>query len=364
MNYTVKNFNENSSKTKFSSYVLGADIGGTNTNLGIAGIRNNKPILLFSLNFKSQELPSLIPAVKETLTYAKKKYYINIDNAVIGAAGVVSPSQDAATLNNVSWDISQKELLENTSLSSVYIMNDFQMIGYGINMLNPENKDDLFLITPKQGHSSASTFAKAILGAGTGLGKSILVYNKHFDAHIPIPSEGGHEDFPPQNEFEIRLVNFIKKFRNIRQPLSYEEVLSGRGIESIYQFLRQKKQFKASKYAEEIDESLDKPPLISKYKEQDETCKETFRLFTRFFGRCAKNFALDCLARGGLYIAGGIASKNKEIFTIRDFLNEFENAHQRSEVLKKIPVYVIVNYDVSLYGACFAAVYHLHKDAS
>jgi glucokinase len=344
--------------------VLGVDIGGTNTNLVIAGIRNKNPTLLFSLNFKSQELPSLIPAVKETISFANKTYRIYIDNAVIGAAGVVSSSHDAATLTNVPWDISKKRLLENTSLSSVYIMNDFQMIGYGINMLNPKNNDDLFLVKPGWGESSASIATKAILGAGTGLGKSILVYDEHFDAHIPIPSEGGHEDFPMQNEFEIKLATFIKKLRNIKQPLSYEEVLSGRGIEVIYQFLRNTQQFKVSKYTEEIDATTDKAPLISNYKEKDETCKETFRLFTRFYGRCAKNFVLDSLARGGLYIAGGIASKNKEIFMTKDFINEFVNAHQRSEVLKKIPVYIIVNYDVSLYGACFAAMYHLQKDTT
>lgn len=101
--------------------------------------------------------------------------------------------------------------------------------------------------------------------------------------------------------------------------------------------------------------------LISNYRLVDPLCKETFRLFTRFYGRCAKNFALATLAMGGLYIAGGIASKNKEIFSAPDFFEEFENASQRRDVLKEIPIYVILNYDVSLYGACFAAMCHSQK---
>ena len=46
---------ENMLKEKFSYYVLGVDIGGTNTNLSIAGIKNLKPTLLFSHNYITNE---------------------------------------------------------------------------------------------------------------------------------------------------------------------------------------------------------------------------------------------------------------------------------------------------------------------
>jgi len=90
---------------------------------------------------------------------------------------------------------------------------------------------------------------------------------------------------------------------------------------------------------------------------QDEACRETYRLFTKFYARCAKNFALDILAEGGLYIYGGIAVKNKEIFTSKDFVNEFEKSHRRVEIIKKIPINLIINYDLGLYGACYAAIH-------
>ena len=224
-------------------------------------------------------------------------------------------------------------------------------------LLDPSNKNDMFEIrAEKSQEHSLST--KAILGAGTGLGKSILVYDKHYNIYVPIPSEGGHGDFPAQNDFEIQLLEFIKELRGISQPITYEELLSGRGIESIYLFLQKLQQFDATNYTEEIDNSQDKVNLISKYRQTDEICKETFRLFTRYYARCAKNFVLDTMATGGLYIAGGIASKNKEIFQSNEFLNEFENAYRRSDVLKKVPIYIILNYDVSLYGACLAAIHY------
>jgi glucokinase len=359
MEYIIKNYKEEKLYDNYSNYVLGIDIGGTNTNLTIAGIKEKKPNLLFSHNYKTNKLDSIIPAIENILSYSKKNFKIIINFACIGAAGVVSSSNDFVQLTNAEWNISSNEIINKTSLNSVYIINDFQAIGYGLNLLNSENIDDIYTIRQGNTNFNISKPTKAIIGAGTGLGKSILNYDNYFNAYIPIPSEGGHSDLPFKNDFESQLVEYIKKLRNISQPLSYEEVLSGRGIESIYLYLRSIGKFRDTQYTEEIDSSIDKTPLISKYRNIDETCKETFHLFTRFYARCSKNFVLDTLSRGGLYIAGGIASKNKEIFTTNEFIDEFENSFNRTDLLKEIPISVIVNYDVSLYGACYAAMYEL-----
>jgi len=342
--------------------VLGVDIGGTNTNLCIAGVEHSKPILLVSLNFESQKLDSLVPAVQETLAYADKQYDIHVSSACIGAAGVVSPYRDSARLTNVRWNVDTKDLIEETQLSSVFVINDFQTIGYGINLLDPKNKADLFEVRISDSDSESAMEPKAVVGAGTGLGKCTLVYDKYHEIYVPIPSEGGHGDFPAHNDFEMQLLSYVKNLRDIPQSVTYEELLSGRGIENIYLFLRNDQRFGATRYTGEIDVASDKAPLIAKYKEMDETCRETFRLFTQFYARCAKNFVLDTMAAGGLYIAGGIAAKNKEAFATQEFLREFEHAYRRADVLKNIPIYVIVNYDVSLSGACFAAIYHFQKN--
>jgi glucokinase len=356
MEDNIKIFNDKNQNENFSSYVLGIDVGGTNTNLAVAGIKNSKPILLFSINFKTNELDSLVPAINKTLTYAKTNYDIETDFACIGVAGVVSNNNDYCKLTNANWDVSSEDLISKTALNSVYIINDFQTVGFGLNLLNHNNENDIFTI--KTGKTNPQS-TKIIIGAGTGLGKSILIYNKNFDAYIPIPCEGGHVDFPIYNDFEFELSNFVKKLRNISYPLTYEELISGRGIEAIYLFLRDKQKYSSTEFTKEIDEASDKTPLISKYRKIDEICKETFRLFTRFYGRCAKNFTLDTLAGGGLYIAGGIAVKNKDIFTTDDFKSEFINAYRRNDFLEKVPINVILNYDVSLYGACYAAMYKL-----
>lgn len=354
LSYQIKCFVKEIKKIDFDSFVLGIDVGGTNTTIGVAGVKDKKTQLLFSLTYDSKQLNSMVPAINETLDYAKDKYDVEIDSACIAAAGAVSNNHDYVKLTNASWDISTNEILKNTLLKSAFIINDFQAIGYGINFLDYNNKKDIF--TVKSGDKTNKT-TKAIIGAGTGLGKSILIYDEKFDIYIPIPSEGGHTDFPAYDSFEQELVDYVKKLRNIKQTLTYEELLSGRGLESIYMFLKDLGKYEKSKLTKEIEDSNDKSVLISKCKNQDKICAETFRIFTRFYGRCAKNFVLDSLATGGLYIAGGIASKNIEIFSTDDFLNEFKNAYRKMDILEKIPIYVIVNYDVSLYGACFAAIY-------
>lgn len=358
--YTIKNYRQ-PKKNVFSSYVLGGDISGTNTNLCVVGIQKNVLHMLFSLHFKTHHLPSLIPAVETTLEYAQKKHGVTITTACIGAAGVISPSADSTKLTNAPWDIHTKEIIKKTSLQNVFLINDFQAVGYGINLLNPSNKKDIYPI--KQGKKTKHLHQiKAVIGAGTGLGKSILVYNNRFHAYHPLASEGGHNDLPIKDNFELQLITYIKKIRNIKGSVRYEDVLSGTGIENIYRFFQETKKFKPTEFTKKIQKSSDKPVLISQYRKKDKTCSETFRLFTRFYGRCAKNFALDTMALGGMYIAGGIASKNKDIFKTKDFLDEFEDAYKRSDVLKQIPIYVVVNYDVSLYGACYAAIYYLKKE--
>jgi len=356
--YAVRKSDGEILQKSFSSYVMGVDVGGTNTNLGVAGIKDNKPFLLFSLNFKTKELDSLVPAIKQALEYSKKEHDINIGVACIGAAGVVSDSKEHVELTNINWNISAREIIKNTSLNEIFIINDFQAIGYGINLLDINNANDIYVVKSKNVRSDS---AKAVIGAGTGLGKSILVFDENIKAHVPLASEGGHSEFPVQNDFEIGLTSYIKEKMGINEPISYEEVLSGRGLENIYYYLKQKREYEDTNYSREIDESDDKAEAISKYRTADETCKETFRLFAKFYGRCAKNFVLESMALGGLYIAGGIATKNKEIFESKDFFEEFENAYRRGDILKEIPVYVIVNYDVSLYGACFAAMLQSQK---
>jgi len=309
------------------------------------------------MKFRTNELLSLEPAILQIINYAKENYGIKLINACIGAAGVVSPNQDYVKLTNANWEINTKDLIDKTTLDSAFIINDFEAIGYGINLIDINNTKEVNIIRSVKNEKVGKT--KAIIGAGTGLGKSILIYDDKSNIYKPIPCEGGHADFPIRNNFELDLINFIKDFRNITKPITNEELVSGRGLENIYRFLKVTKEFGDSQYSMEIENSTDIAEAISKYKKVDDLCAETFKLFTKFYSRCAKNFILDSLATGGLYIAGGIAQKNQEIFSTDIFLKEFDNVYRYSKYLKETPIYIILDYDISLKGACFAAMYKI-----
>ncbi|MEA2037354.1 MAG: glucokinase [Nanoarchaeota archaeon] len=330
---------------KHPKFILAGDVGGTNTTLGLFNIGKNKPRLLFLKKFKSNELKSITEAINEMLAYSKRNK-IKINTGCLGVAGPVSTNRDLCKLTYVKWKVDTKEIIRKTGLKT-FLVNDFEAIGYGVNLLK---KNDIIKIGKNREALPEAT--KAVIGAGTGLGKSILVYQDN--SYIPIPSEGGFSDFPAHDKLEMDILNFIKKDKGIKESVSNEQVISGKGIESIYLFLR--KRFKSTKYTKEINRSKDKVPLISKYRNKDKLCKETFKLYTKFYARCVKNFVLDSLAIGGIYIAGGIASKNEDIFKTKEFINEFEKVNKQPQLLKKVPIFVIKNYNVSLYGAAYAAM--------
>ena len=147
-------------------------------------------------------------------------------------------------------------------------------------------------------------------------------------------------------------MDFIKNHKKV-QAVSYEQVLSGGGLVNIYLFLRDSCKLGKTKYTKEIDNDP-MPELIAKYRKIDKTCMKTFGIFKEIYAKFAKNFAIDALAYGGVYIAGGIAPKNMEIFD-RKFVEIFGQNYKMDDILRKMPVYLILNTNVGLLGAGFRA---------
>ncbi len=328
---------------EYDGFVLGGDVGGTHTNIAVAGEKDGAATLFYSAHFESRKLTSLVPAIREALDYGRNRYGIEVDRGVVGVAGEVT---DCSRIKptNLPWDVDAEEIKRELGLEEFRIVNDFQLIGWGIAALK---EGDLFVA--KAGEPGFGE-TRAVIGAGTGLGKSILLFDGK--RYVPIPSEGGHADFPVIDRFNLELADHIRDKR--KTPASYEDLLSGRGIERIYEFLKER--LGETDLTAEIEKAGDKAAAISEHKKNDPLCRETFRIYAKLYARCAKNFVLEALATGGLYIAGGIAAKNREIFVSPEFQVEFLNAEKQRRILEKTPVHVITNYDVSLFGACNAAI--------
>lgn len=337
------------------TFLLVADIGGTNSTFALVQIKKEKPVLLVTFQGKSSSIKNSAHVVKQMVAHIKKEYGVKLLHACFAVAGVVSEKKDYGLLTNVPLYFDAHEIKKETGLQSVFIINDFEANGYAIDIV-PKNSITVIKFRkniPKRKN-------KALLGAGTGLGKSILIWNKNLKQHIPSASEGGHADFSVQNQQELKLVDFIKKIRNIPKkiPIEWEDVLSGSGLQNIYRYLDSIKHYKQTIYQKEIKRNTYEPYLISCYRMKDTQCHDTFELFTKFYARAAKNFALDSLALAGIYFTGGIAAGNPDIFKTNTFWNEFTNTRKQKKLLALIPIYVLTDTKIGLYGTAIYALFH------
>lgn len=333
--------------------VLAGDIGGTNSNFGVCSIENGNVTLLFSLHTKSQEIKDFPLLVDQVVQHARSKHGVELTRACFAAAGVVSEKQDRCKPTNLNVVIDAHAIIEKTELTSVVLINDFEAVGYGVDHIDP--KDIIQIHKGEQRNSST----KGIIGAGTGLGKGMLGWNEALKTHVPIPSEGGHADFPVYSLEELKLVQYIQMMLGTDKPISWEHVLSGSGIVHMYNFLKESRDYEETEVTRQIVSNNHHPDQIFKYWQEDKLCGDTFNWYALFYARCAKDFALESLALGGLYIAGGIASKNIALFSQPGFMKQFTASIKQEQLLQSIPICAIADYNVSLYGA--AAYLTIHR---
>lgn len=315
----------------YTSYIIGADIGGTNTNIGIFGVVEENFFLLRSFHYRSIHITNFSTIFAEVIEYLKK-LQISIERICIAAAGVVHDKRDHVKPTNLSVLINIAEIQVTTGIKTIILANDFEVINYGIKHVAKE-----MLVQVKSGVYEECAH-EAILGAGTGLGKCII------NQSSVLVSEGGHADFAAQSQRDFDLITFIQKREGGLFPISWEDVLSGSGIERIYQFFL----LECLGYC---DIQGPRPDEIFAQRHTNQAAQKTVQYYAELYARCARSFALDALAFGGLYIAGGIAAKNLAMFQTDWFLKSFIQNHKQHDILAAIPITVIADYNVSLYGA-------------
>lgn len=329
-------------KEKTQSPLLVADIGGTNANFGIIQSVGERYELLEYYQLPSQEIVDFTKTVNDLLQKIAGEKHIRFNVMVIGVAGVMCGEQNSIKATNLPFTIDKADLKSITGISEIYFLNDFVCVALGYDFVN----DTLSI-----NDCAVKKFAqKAFIGAGTGLGQSFAVYSKSLKSYIPLASEGGHVAFEQRDSFDGQFASFIQERQLFTHPVSFENILSGRGIAHLYEFLGTINSYKETDISREIALGRFQPDYISRYSEHDERCTQTFRRYVAYYARYAQHVALQSVACGGLYIAGGIAAKNKNLFFRSDFLNAFTDHARHQRFLQKIPIFLIQDYQVSLYG--------------
>ena len=237
-----------------------------------------------------------------------------------------------------------RELATSLGIQHVFLINDLEANGYGIAELSAEQ-----VYTLSEGDTS-QTGNRALIAAGTGLGEGLLIWNGR--THVPYPSEGGHADYAPRNEDEIDLLRFLKQKYNGR--ISFERVISGMGMSSIYEFLREVRGVEEPAWlAERIAAADDPNSVITEMAlaAKSEICEKTLDMFVSAYGSEAGNLALKVLSVGGLYIGGGIAPRILEKLKDGTFMKAFIDKGRLSQLLINMPVRVILESRAAVLGA-------------
>jgi glucokinase len=321
--------------------ILAGDVGGTKVHLALYNFVGGRLAPVRDHKFPAHEFNSLDEVVKAF--QAQGKGEPEIAAACFGCPGPVRDGR--LKLTNLPWTLDARDLQKSLGIEHIFLINDLEANGYGIPELAPESVFTLMAGDAKSvGH-------RGLVAAGTGLGEALLIWDGKSHTHLPLPSEGGHSDFPARNEREIALLQYLQRTLNGR--VSSERVVSGIGIKNVYAFLRDDVKMEEPQWLKDRLAAEDPNAVIGQCAEDgsSEICAETMRIFVSAYGAEAGNVALKVLAMGGIYLGGGIAPKILKTLQNGEFAKAFLDKGRLSPLLHAVPVRVILDDTCALLGA-------------
>jgi glucokinase len=250
--------------------------------------------------------------------------------ASIAVAGPVVAG--ATRFTNRGWDISE-QALRKFGFKRALLVNDFAALALAVDVLEEKH---LRTIGPKRQGLEGGTVT--ILGAGTGFGVSCLA--RYGNLAVPMATEGGHMSFAPGNAQELAALQLMWKEEG---RVSVERILSGEGLEHLYRTLE--------KLGGRESPALTAAEISAAAQGNEAGPRAALTMFCSIFGAVAGDLALAHGARGGVYIAGGIAEKIQTFLLQSPFRRRFEDKGRLTAYVAAIPTRLIVNPDIALLGA-------------
>ena len=306
--------------------ILVGDIGGTKTLLGLA--QGDELVLdRRYTNADFQNFAAVLAAFLADTQAAPSA----IAGGCLAVAGPVADDGRSARLTNLPWTIDKGELSKGFGLPALRLANDFAAAALGA-VTAPASQ----LVSLQAGEADA-TAPRLVVGAGTGLGMAIVL--PQGETWRVVAGEGGHVAFAPADEQQAALWAFLHQ-RHGR--VTWERVVSGPGLAAIHEFL---------------DGHLETPEAIADraLADAEGMPRRSLDLFLAAYGAFAGDMALACLARGGVYLAGGIAAKLLPVIAASPFLAAFNAKAEHAGIAARMPVHVATDGLLGLRGAlCLA----------
>ncbi len=313
--------------------ILAADIGGTKLLFGCFEVLEDKKLSLSHMKrYPSRQFSSLEEATETFLSDISEEADIShIETACFSMAGPVV--QNSCFLVNLGWRVNAEDMKKRfAGIKEIFLCNDLEAVGTGLQIL-PES--DVMELTPYL--SVREKDNKAVLAPGTGLGEALILGRHVF------PSEGGHCEFGPRTEEEIRLWRFLHEQYG---HVSYEHILSGAGLCRLVLFLMKERGMEKPGF-NLVPEEVTRRALAGRC----DISVRALEMFVSILGAEAGNIALRSMALGGIYLGGGIPPKILPKLKEDNFLRAFRAKGRFSSLVEKIPVNVIINSHAALYGS-------------
>src|ERR1700719_1156945 len=300
-----------------ASAVLLGDIGATNARFALMTEGLLGPVKWIAV----ARYPQFADAIEDLLQEQFCERLVG--NAVFAVAG---PGEgERCNLTNCYWTIDGREMRDRFNLQTVRIINDFEAAALSLPHLMEGDVRSL------GGGRAVSGAPMVVLGPGSGLGVAGLVGNG--TRRIVIASEGGHATLAATSPLEDVILDQLRqRFGHV----SAERVLSGPGLENLY---------RAIAAVDEIDVPSRSASEITRAALQG-TCsasRDALDMFCAMLGGFAGNVALTYGARGGVYIAGGIAPRILGHLAVSEFRSRFVQKGRFQAYLEAIPSQVILH---------------------
>jgi glucokinase len=326
---------------KSDEIVLGGDIGGTKTNLGLFVMKDGRPAAKKIESYSSKDAESLEEIVRRFF----KAHPERVASACFGIAGPVEKGTVHTT--NLPWTVTASGMKDQFNIGRVTLLNDLAAKALSIPLL----RDDEIL--PMNSADAIVGETIGLVAPGTGLGQALLV--SHKGMYLPVASEGGHVDFAPRNAAEVRLWEYLaQRYGHV----SVERILSGAGLHSLYSWLRDSDPDRESDRLRKLMIESDAPRVITQQALEvgEPLCLEALDFFISVFGAVAGNLALTGLTRGGMFLGGGIPPRiAPRLESTTTFMDAFSDKGRFRDLMESIPVKIIMNDKAALIGAAWCA---------
>ena len=316
--------------------ILAGDVGATKILLEVGEFRSERWQSQLARRYATAEIDnfsSLLTAFLGEWNHVRGKGE-RLSGAGFGVAGAALGNKVKMTHRPLTVDgdaISSRFLIPKVS-----VVNDLAAAARGLDALGPRDFATL------QAGKAAPDEPRVVLGVGTGLGIAYLMPDDK--GYRVVPGEGGHAGFAPATIEQSRLWHAIFAARG---RVSDEDIASGMGLAHIHSFIRSG----SPDTPGEPEDAVSADMLVEGAKAGDSVCSAALDLFTECLGSIAGDHALAVMARGGVYIMGGVITRVHASMRHERFSEAFCAKGAHSAALMKIPVKAVTSDRIALLGA-------------